>query len=204
MNNDSYGFFGGGSAYFGFPTLGTSITGTIAEEPETRQQSDPATGELKTFKNGDPMTVLVVTLQTDLRDPQIVDDDGKRSVWLSSKGQKQAVGKALRDAKAKGLDVGGTLSLAYTADGEKSNPAFNAPKIFQAHYVPAANVSESYFAAETNVATAAAPFSTLIAPVATPAPIAAAPANLPPGMTPEVWNGLTPEARTALSALAGG
>jgi hypothetical protein len=204
MNNDSYGFFGGGSAYFGFPTLGTSITGTIAEEPETRQQTDPSTGDLKTFKNGDPMTVLVVTLQTDLRDPQVMDDDGKRSVWLSSKGQKQAVGKALRDAKSKGLDVGGTLSMAYTADGEKSNPAFSAPKIFSAHYVPPANVSESYFAAETNAAPVAqAPVAAPVAAVA-PAPVAAAPVNLPPGMTPEVWNGLTPEARTALSALAGG
>ena len=185
--NDSAGFFGGsGATYFGFAQIGTTITGTITEDPETRQQTDPATGELKTWKGGDPMLVLVVTLQTTLRDPADPEDDGKRSVWISSAGQKTAVGRALKTAGVKQLDVGGTLTLTYSGDGEKTNPAFNAPKIFTSIYAPP-SASAAFFNADTNGHTAAA--------AAVPA------AKLPSGMTPAVWSTLTPEAQAALVSL---
>lgn len=143
MSNESYDFFGGssGATYFPFPTVGTTITGTIVGEPVVRDATDPATGEVQTWKDGNPKKVLVVTLQTDLRDHP--EDDGQRSVWISTVGQKKAVGDAVVAAGRRGLDPGGKLTLTFTGLGEKTNPAFNPPKVFAAQYVPP-NASEGF------------------------------------------------------------
>lgn len=177
MSNDSHGFFGGNKVpSVSFPAIGTTGTGTIAEEPTETQQTTPK-GELKTWDDGNPMMQLVVTLQTTQRDPEIEDDDGKRRLYV--KGQmKKAVGDAIFAAGCKGLDVGGQLTVTYVSDGERSNPAFSPPKQYEAVYLPPSE--------DAAAATAAAE------PV---------PANLPNGMTPEVWAGLSPEAKTALAGL---
>lgn len=150
MANDSQDFFAGGAPYFGFTRVGTAITGTITEEPHTQQQTDPKDNSLKTWPNGDPMLVLVITLATSLRNSAglvnpIDDDDGTRTVWVGSQGMRKAIQNAMKAAGVKGLDVGGQLTVAFTGEGEKTNPALNAPKIFQAHYVPP-NPSQQYFA----------------------------------------------------------
>lgn len=149
MANDSHGFFAGGAPYFGFTQVGTTITGTISEEPHTQQQTDPQTGELKTWQNGDPMLVLVVPLQTDLRNSQglvtpVADDDGSRTVWVGSQGMRKAIQSALKASGATGLDMGGQLTVTYIGDAERTNPKLNPPKIFSAHYVPP-NPSQQYF-----------------------------------------------------------
>lgn len=218
--NDSADFFGGGAKYFGFPVPGTTITGTIIDDPVTRQQTDPESGDLKTWKDGSPMLVLVVQLATNLRDPSEPDDDGSRSVWVSVQGMRQAIGKAVRQAGRKQLDVGGTLTVTYVGDGEKTNPKLNAPKLFSAHYVAPSDsaaflngdVAPPVYAQAPPPAwqQPVTPAPQYAAPpqqvqhVAPPvAPPAAIPANLPPGMTPEVWQQLTPEARTALASITG-
>lgn len=181
MSNDSYGFLGGNSTPGAkFTDPGASVTGVIAEEPTSSQQTTPK-GDLKTWDDGNPMLQLVVTLQTSERDSEIEDDDGKRRLYV--KGQmKKAVGDAVRTVGAKGLDVGGTLTVTYTHDGERSNPAFSPPKQYVAVYVAPTGDSAAFLAAEADSE-----------PV---------PANLPAGMSPEVWKGLTPEARTALAGIA--
>lgn len=144
MSNDSYGFFGGssGAPYFPFREVGATITGIITDEPQERDATDPFSGEVLTWKDGNPKKVLVITVQTELRDDS--DDDGKRSVWISTVGQKRAVGDAIRESGRKGLDVGGTLTLTFTGYGEKTNPALNPPKVFSASYTPP-NASEKFF-----------------------------------------------------------
>jgi hypothetical protein len=120
-----------------FPTPGTTVSGRITERPTVEQQRDYTTGELKWWEDGKPQQQLVVTVATDLRDPEVQDDDGTRRFYV--KGQmKNAVAQAVRAAGARGLEVGGVLTVTYSGDGERKNPRFNAPKNFTAQYVPAA------------------------------------------------------------------
>lgn len=227
--NDSADFLGGGAKYFGFPVVGTTISGTIIDEPITRQQTDPDSGDLKVWKDGSPQLVLVIQLATNLRDPSEPDDDGTRSVWVSIQGMRKAIATAVKATGRKQLDVGGTLTVSYVGDGEKTNPKLNAPKLFTASYV-APNASTAMLAdGQGNGAAAYATPSATPAPVpypqaappvyaapvaAVPYPVAASyqvpaaaapapPVQLPPGMTVDVWNQLTPEARTALASITG-
>lgn len=181
--NPSYDFFaGGGAPAAKFPATGASVSGIITEEPQMSQQTDPS-GELKTWQDGNPMMQLVVTLKTEQRDPAIEDDDGSRRVFI--KGQmRNAVQTAVKNAKSKGLDIGGTLTVTYTHDGERSNPAFSPPKQYVAQYVPPKSDGGAAFLGTTN------------------GEAASVPAHLPSGMSAEVWAGLTPEAQAALSGIA--
>jgi len=159
MDANSFLMGGGGAPTAKFPTPGTTIGGRITEPPKVEQQRDIKTGEQKFWSNGDPMMQMVVTIQTDQRDPGLEDDDGRRRIFV--KGQmKNAVADAVRAAGARGLEVGGTLHVRYTHDGEATQRGFSPPKQYAAKYVPAA-VNE------------------LDTP--TPAPAAAAPAAAPAG-----------------------
>lgn len=174
--NDSAAFIAnGGAKYFAFREIGTTITGTICEEPVTRQQTDPANpGTLLFWPDGNPKTVLVITLQTDLRgvDPS---DDGRRSVWAQNPGGiRNALIKAVRDAGAKQLDIGGKLTVAYTGDGDRRHAHHNPPKIYSVSYVPPAGDSAAFLAEEESI---------------------------PPNMTRQEWAKLPPEARAALANL---
>jgi hypothetical protein len=212
--NDSYGFFQSGAASLKFLELGTTHSGVISEEPYVQQQTDPKDGSPKTWKNGDPMLQLVVPMKTQYRDAEIEDDDGERRLFIANKGMREAVQRAVSTSGAKGLDVGGTLTVQYVADGEKTNPAFNAPKIYTATYVPPQGGQSGQFlgtaSAATNPAAQAAPAAASgpAQPVGSngataPATTVAAPANLPAGMTPEVWASLSPEAQQALANIGG-
>lgn len=128
---------GGGVASAKFATIGTLVSGRITERPTVEQQRDYTTGDLKFWDDGKPQMQLVITLATDDRDPANPEDDGARRLYV--KGQmKNAVAQAVRASGARGLEVGGVLSVIYSGDGERKNPRFNAPKNFSAEYVPAA------------------------------------------------------------------
>ncbi|ASR85267.1 hypothetical protein I5H06_gp37 [Mycobacterium phage SirPhilip] len=162
MANDSYGFLGGGGpASAKFKSHGDTVGGPIAVEPEQRQQTDLDTNEPLTWKDGSPRMQLVVTVQTDLNDPEVDDDDGLRRLFVKGEMRK-AVQKAVIAAGAKGLDVGGELYLTYVGDGEKKGH-LTPPKLYSATYKK---------------------------PAAGAAPAAAAPAGLPPGVTPEAYEAL--------------
>lgn len=126
---------GGGTASAKFPQVGATVTGRIVREPEVQQQKDFTTGELKFWNDGKPMQQLQVILATDERDPEVADDDGERAVYVKGNLLK-AVREAVRKAGAKGLDVGGTLTVTYSGDGEVTKRGFNAPKLYTASYVP--------------------------------------------------------------------
>lgn len=131
---------GGGVTSAKFPVIGTTISGRITERPTVEQQKDFTTGEPKFWEDGKPQMQLVVTLATNEIDPANPDDDGSRRVYV--KGQmKNAVAQAVRTAGARGLEVGGILSVTYSMDGIAKNPRFNAPKNFTAQYTPAATVA---------------------------------------------------------------
>lgn len=128
---------GGGAPTAKFATPGTTVGGHITEPPKVEQQRDIQSGEKKFWSDGNPMYQLVVTVQTDERDPSIEDDDGRRRIFV--KGQmKNAVADAVRDAGARGLEVGGALHVRYTHDGTPKQRGFSPPKQYAAKYTPAA------------------------------------------------------------------
>jgi hypothetical protein len=122
----------GGAPSAKFPTVGTTIKGTI-ETAVVSQQQDFTTGEPKVWKDGNPAMQIVVTLATDERDAEIENDDGTRRLFV--KGQMlSALKDALKTAGVKTLEVGGTLAVQYKSDGERSDPKFNPPKVYVAQY----------------------------------------------------------------------
>lgn len=124
---------GGGAPSASFPVIGTVWRGTILKS-EVRQQSEPD-GTLKTWPDGNPMMQIVITIQTEERDAAIDDDDGKRRLFV--KGQMQeAVRDAVIASGAKGLELGGTIAVAYIADGVPKQRGFSAPKQYRAEYAP--------------------------------------------------------------------
>jgi hypothetical protein len=157
VDANSFLMGGGGAATAKFPTPGTVIGGRITEPPTLDQQRDIKSGEKKFWSNGDPMMQLVVTVQTEQRDPAIEDDDGKRRIFV--KGQmKNAVADAVRAAGGKGLEIGGTLHVRYTHDGQAAGVGMSPPKQYEARYVTAVS-------AELGAAPTAAPAPPGVNPV---------------------------------------
>lgn len=164
MSNDSYDFLaGGGAPSAKFKSYGDTVGGVVLDEPTQQQQRNLESGELETWPDGNPKMQLVVTVQTDLRDPAVEDDDGKRRIFI--KGQmRNAVQQAVIAAGARGIDKGGELHVTYTGDGERKGH-LTPPKLYAARYVKPSNI-----------------------PAAGPAD---APAQaLPPGVTPEAYQAL--------------
>jgi len=116
--------------------VGTTVKGTILDADVT-QQTDFKSREPKTWPDGQPMMQVVITLQTELRDPSVIDDDGQRRLFVDGKRITEAVRDACRAANVKGLDVGGTLAVKFTGLGEAPGPGLSAPKLFRAEYKPA-------------------------------------------------------------------
>jgi len=178
INDEDEFFSGGGIKYFGFPIVGTTISGTVCDKMVTRQQTDMKTKEPLTWPDGNPRLVLVIPLQTTLADPQVEDDDGKRTIWVAKPGgMYAAIMDAVKTAGATAPKLGGQITLQYIGDGEKTNPGLNAPKIFRAHYVPP---SDAFFAANGNGAQQV--------PAANqPWPPTPVPAAAPPQVQPQVY-----------------
>lgn len=132
-----------GAKAFTFDDIGATIVGSVVDM-DLREQTDPVSGEVKTWSNGQPRMVLVVTLQTELQEDE--GDDGQRSVWLRG-GNYQAVNgegtsslTALKDALKKAgvadLEQGGKLAMKYTGEGKASARGMNAPKLYMMSYQP--------------------------------------------------------------------
>jgi hypothetical protein len=186
MDANSFLMGGGGAPTAKFPQPGVTVGGRITETPKVEQQRDIQSGEAKFWNDGNPMMQLVVTVQTDQRDPSIEDDDGRRRIFI--KGQmKNAVADAVRQAGAKGLEVGGTLHVRYTHDGEQKNRGFSPPKQYAAKYTAAA---QNELGATTPAPAAAPPAPS---PAGDPWATAAAPAGVNT-VTGEITN---PSAYTA-------
>ena len=209
---------GGGVTSAKFPTIGTTVTGTICRPPEVQQQTDVTTGKPKFWDDGKPRQQLQVQLQTAERDPEVDHDDGIRAVYIKGQMQK-AVREAVRRSGAKGLEVGGTLTVTYTGDGEAAQRGMNAPKQYSASYIPAPAVAASQFLENGDQGQAApaqpapqdpwnsqgpAPSWAQPAPAAAPAyapPAAPAPVAAPPGVSAEALAAiaqLSPEQKAAL------
>lgn len=197
---------GGGIPAAKFETIGTTVSGQICAQPEVTQQSDLDTGKPLFWDDGRPRMQLVVTVQTDQRDPEITDDDGKRKFYIRAKLQ-DAVRAAVRASQAKGLEVGGTLAITYVADGEQKKRGYNPPKLYSATYAPPAAAQANAFLNGGQPAPAPqAPAGGFVPPNQGPAPQWAAPAQQQPAPAADggVWTpppGMDPQQAAALANL---
>lgn len=168
---DDFLMGGGGAPSAKFPAPGAIVGGHITEKPTVEQQRDISTGEKKFWKDGNPQMQLVVTVQTEERDPEVEEDDGRRRIYVKG-AMKNAIADAVRAAGARGLEVGGVLAVTYTHDGQATQRGFNPPKQYTAQYTAAA------------VSALNTPDPGVAAPqYQPPAPVAAPPAI--PGLTAE-------------------
>lgn len=134
---------GGGGKAASFPRIGTIVQGEVISEPESREQTDIKTKEVKRFNDGSPMMQVLVRLQTTERDPSDPEDDGVRTVYAKSFLLK-AIGKAMRQAGVKALEIGGFLEIGYIGDGPRGDYPI-PPKLFEARYTPPAPKANSIF-----------------------------------------------------------
>ena len=137
--------FGGGGRSVKFEAPGDTVQGEIVDLAMA-QQTD-LDGKPRTWDNGDPRMQLVVTLATDLRDPEDAEDDGRRKLYVKGGNKiastQKAVADAVRAAGAASLEVGGVLAVQFTGLGTPSKAGLNAPKLYAAQYRPPAPAAVS-------------------------------------------------------------
>lgn len=192
----------GGIASIGWKDnpVGYTVIGTIVDQPKAEQMKKFDSDELDFWPSGDPKMQIVVTIQTDLRDPSDANDDGKRRLHIPPRMQ-APVREAVKQAKAPGLAIGGRIAVRRIGGtGEKGSP-FE----FAAEYAPPALDPGSLMG--TNGATSNATLASAAGQSAAAQSLGltspATPAAPPPGVDPAVWAAL-PEAQKAavLAAMA--
>jgi hypothetical protein len=127
-------FMTGGHRSAKFDTFGQVIGGEIVEAPKVEQQTDPKTRAPQFYPSGDPKWLLLVSVQAQ---PGDADDDGVRTFYVKS-DMKRAVQKAVAQAGAARLEVGGALQVRYVRDEPNSSGAGLPKKCYEARYTPPA------------------------------------------------------------------
>lgn len=166
-------FLSGGHKAAKFDTFGQVIGGEIVEAPRVEQQTDPKTRVPQFYPSGDPKWLLLVSVQAQASD---IDDDGIRTFYVKS-DMKRAVQKAVAQAGAPRLEVGGVLQVRYVRDEPNSSGAGLPKKVYEARYKPAAGGSFTPPAAPAGGRPASAPISGLPNPGHPPAATQSAPAG---------------------------
>lgn len=130
----------GAKAYFGADSQpGDSVTGVI-EKIETTQVNDFQTKQPAYWNDGRPKEQIHVIIQTQLRDPSVDDDDGRRSLWVKGWGiQLKAFREACRQAGVKVPKPGDTITERFVGLGQRGD-APQPPKVFEFHIEPASGV----------------------------------------------------------------
>ena len=128
-------------AYFGANSQpGDTVTGVI-EKIETTQVNDFQTKQPAFWNDGRPKEQIHVIIQTQLRDPSVEDDDGRRSLWVKGWGiQLKAFREACMQAGVKTPKPGDTITETYIGLGERGN-APQPPKVFSFRIEPANGVN---------------------------------------------------------------
>lgn len=111
---------------------GASVSGVI-DDVEVQHYHDYNTKEPAYWKDGRPMQQIRIVLQTQLRDPELDDDDGRRSLYIKGWGLQL---KAFRDARRKaGMSRsprrGDRMAATFRGyDPQSANPA-NPAKLYE-------------------------------------------------------------------------
>lgn len=133
---------GGGAPAWKFEEPGTTHTGTISAPPQAKQEREydrdnPGGGDLKFFPSGDPIMGVVVEVQTEERAD--FEDDGKRTFYIEGRYLKEAVRNAVRAAGARGLEVGGQVTVTFTHREDPMDK--RSRKYWNVVYTPAGNAA---------------------------------------------------------------
>lgn len=107
--------------------LGTKFTGYLKGSPIKKQATDYSTGEPKFYDDGNPIYDLVLTLDTDYRDPAKEDDDGVRRLFVGG-GMRKALAAEMREKKLKRFGDGTQVTVELS--GFKPNPKGKPSKVF--------------------------------------------------------------------------
>lgn len=128
-------------AYFGANSQpGDTVTGVI-EKIETTQVNDFQTKQPAFWNDGRPKEQIHVIIQTQLRDPSVEEDDGRRSLWVKGWGiQLKAFRDACRQAGVKIPKPGDTITERFVGLGQRGD-APQPPKVFEFHIEPAPSVN---------------------------------------------------------------
>lgn len=173
-NQDPNEFLNGGGIPSAKFEVGTLWKGPILEL-DVVQQRDFMTQQLKTWPDGNPMMQLVVTIQTEVRDPAVEDDDGRRRIFVGGKRIREAVAAAVKASRAK-IAVGGMIAVKCTGEEPNENPKLSPAKLYVAEYQPPSPESAANNLLGTD--------SPAPAPASTPAPATnGAPAPVTAGST---------------------
>jgi len=117
---------------FKFEKIGDTFRGEIISL-DMQQQKDFTTQAPLFWDDGRPRMQLRIVGVTDERDND--EDNGQRAIYV--KGNMQAaIRDAIKTAGAQKIEVGGTLAVRYSADGEPPKKGLNAPKEYKAKYEP--------------------------------------------------------------------
>lgn len=171
------GFFSGGAKGITWPeNPPATVTGTIESVHPPEEILDP-----KDQKPTGKSQVRIV-LNTSLRDPEIDDDDGRRTLYVKS-WMRGAIGDALRKAGIKEPEVGAQLTVTFTHTEPPERPGLSASKHFTASYVPAANAAAGEFLTATGNDTPPAPVSP----------------QRPASITEAAWAQMTPDVQAAVA-----
>lgn len=138
-------FSGGGGNGVSFPTVGSSVTGTISAVHPPEPVTDPVTRQPSVDKTGRVKMQVRIELATDERDPADEFDDGSRTLYVKS-WMSNAIGEALRKAGKSEPEIGGKLTVTFTSE-EPTAPGLNPAKKYTAVYVPPAKSGGSAVAA---------------------------------------------------------
>ncbi len=121
-------------------TVGTSVSGMLVEDPQLVQQRDFDTKEPVFWPSGDPKMQVVLTLDTGLSEGP--NDDGLRKLYLSSRKQLEALGKAVAAEGVAEPKAGGQFKMTFTGWGEPGLKG-GAPKLYEATYkAPASSLDD--------------------------------------------------------------
>ncbi|MFT8359253.1 hypothetical protein [Bifidobacterium aquikefiri] len=122
---------GGAKSYFnGDSQPGDSITGTL-DIIETSQMRDFQTKQPEFWNDGKPKMQIHIVIQTNLHDPTIEDDDGRRSIFIKGYGiQLKAFREACQRAGVKKPGKGDQFTATFTGYGERGN-APQPPKVYE-------------------------------------------------------------------------
>jgi len=109
--------------------VGTSYTGIITDL-QTVQVRDFATGDPKFWDDGKPQLQIQVTLDTELRDPELEDDNGERRVYLF--GQKLTAAKqALKESGMAKFELGSIFTIKFSGEKPAKTKGFNPVKLYE-------------------------------------------------------------------------
>lgn len=121
---------------------GASVSGVI-DLIEKTQYRDYNTRQPGYWNDGKPMEQIHVILQTQLRDPSVDDDDGRRSVWI--KGWGVQLGAFRAGMRLAGMQhaprKGDRMTATFTGFDPKSKNPQNPAKLYEYVFEPANSVN---------------------------------------------------------------